>query len=211
MPLEPLDNIVDLMSATILTMIVVYTAINFSDLSDTIPTHYNASGEPDGFGNKMYIWLLPAIGIITFIVLFVLNKFPHLHNYKFNITQDNALKNYRFMTRVFGFTALFITILFVFIQYLMIEQGKGNATGFSAWFTPLIIVIRIVFAISIAVYQQIMTPITIYLYLLLGLSIVHCTSRQLGIISSEILTHNNNISLPGILTSNTPNYPLYKG
>jgi hypothetical protein len=142
-PLEPLDNIVDLISATVLTMIVVYTAINF-----------NASGEPDGFGDKIYIWLLPAIGIITFVVLFVLNKFPHFHNYKFNITEDNALKNYRFMTRVFRFTTLFIAILFIFIQYMMIEQGKGNATGFSAWFTPLIIVISLVFAVFIAIYQQ---------------------------------------------------------
>ena len=56
-----------------------------------------------------------------------------------------------------------------------------------------------------------MTPITIYLHLLLGLSIVHCAFRQLGIISSGILTHNNSIPLPGILTSNTPNYPLDKG
>jgi uncharacterized membrane protein len=153
-PLEPLDNIVDLISATVLTMIVVYTAINFSDLSDTIPTHFNASGEPDGFGDKLYIWLLPAIGIATFTVLFVGNKFPHFHNYKFNITEDNALKNYRFMTRVFRFTNLFVAVLFIFIQYMMIEQGKGNATGFGEWFTPFIIVISLVFAVFIVVYQQ---------------------------------------------------------
>ena len=151
---EPLDRIVDLMSLALLSLIMVYTAINYGDLAETIPTHFNGKGVADGYGDKMYVWLLPAIGIITFVLLFVLNKYPHIHNYMVNITEENALKNYRLSTRIVRFTNLFVAILFAYIQYMMVEQGKGNAIGFGSWFTPVIIGISIILPIFIIVYQQ---------------------------------------------------------
>jgi uncharacterized membrane protein len=153
-PLEPLDIIVDLISATLLILIILYTAINYSDLAETIPTHFNGKGEANGFGNKMYVWLLPVIGIITFVLLFVLNKYPHLHNYMVNITESNALKNYRLSTRIVRFTNVFVAILFACIQYMMVEQGKGNDIGFGSWFTPVIIGVSVILSIFIIVYQQ---------------------------------------------------------
>ncbi|WP_040278940.1 DUF1648 domain-containing protein [Psychroserpens damuponensis] len=153
-PTEPLDVVVDLISVTIYIVLIVYTAINYGELSNIIPIHFNAAGEADGFGDKTYVWLLPAIGIVTFILLFVLNKFPHIHNYMVNITEDNALKNYRFSTRIVRFTNVFVAILFAFIQYTMVEQGKGNDVGFGSWFTYSIIGVSLILPLFILIYQQ---------------------------------------------------------
>lgn len=153
-PLEPLDIIVDLISVTLIILIIVYTAINYGDLSETIPTHFNASGEADGFGDKIYVWMLPVIGIVTFVLLFVLNKFPHIHNYMVNITEENALKNYRFSTRIVRFTNVFVAVLFACIQYMMVEQGKGNDAGFGSWFTFSIIGLSLILPLFILIYQQ---------------------------------------------------------
>ena len=71
-----------------------------------------------------------------------------------NITEDNALKNYRFSTRILRFTNLFVAIIFAFIQYMMVEQGKGNDIGLGSWFTPVIIIVSIILPIFIVIYQQ---------------------------------------------------------
>lgn len=153
-PWEPLDIIVDLISATLFILMIIYTAINYEQLSETIPTHFNASGEADGFGDKSHVWLLPILGIVMYIILFIINKYPHLHNYMVNITEDNALKNYRFSTRIVRFANLFMAILFVVIQYVMIEQGKGNNINLSGWFLPIIIGFSVILPIFIFLYYR---------------------------------------------------------
>ncbi|MFT4612536.1 MAG: putative membrane protein [Glaciecola sp.] len=153
-PFEPLDIIVDLISLTLFILMFIYTTLNYGDLAETIPTHINAAGEADGFSDKIYVWLLPAIGIITFVLLFVLNKYPQIHSYMVNITEDNALKNYRFSTRILRFTNLFVAVIFVFTQYMMIEKGKGHDIIFGSWFTAAVIGVSVILTIFTVIYQR---------------------------------------------------------
>jgi len=127
-PLEPLDIIIDLISVTLLILMVVYTFMVYPDLPQTIAKHFNAKGEADSFGDKLILWILPAIGIAVFIGTYFINKYPHIHNYKFNITEDNALKNYRLSTRIVRFTNLFCQLIFAVIVFAIIQLAKGNDT-----------------------------------------------------------------------------------
>ncbi|MDG5493119.1 DUF1648 domain-containing protein [Psychroserpens sp. SPM9] len=153
-PWEPLDIITDLISISLIVAMIAYTLLYFGELSDTIPTHFNASGEADGFNDKIYIWMLPLVGVFTFSLLFFLNTKPHIHNYMVPITEDNALKNYRFSTRVLRFTNLFVAIIFSVIQYIMVEKGRGNPIRLGGWFLPVVIGFSILLPIFIFVYNK---------------------------------------------------------
>ncbi|MFM7328924.1 MAG: DUF1648 domain-containing protein, partial [Bacteroidota bacterium] len=41
----------------------------YPTLPETIPTHFNATGEVDGSGPKDMIWIAPIIGSLLFICL----------------------------------------------------------------------------------------------------------------------------------------------
>jgi uncharacterized membrane protein len=125
-PLESLDIVIDLITFILITLAIVYTLMVYSDLPQTIATHFNAKGDADGFGNKITLWILPAIGIAMFIGLFFVNKYPHVHNYNINITEENALKNYRLSTRIMRFTNLFCQIIFAIIIYEIIQLAKSD-------------------------------------------------------------------------------------
>ncbi|MEH6538185.1 MAG: DUF1648 domain-containing protein [Psychroserpens sp.] len=153
-PWEPLDIIVDLISITLFILMLVYTIMYYGDLSGSIPTHFNVLGEADSFNDKIYIWLLPIIGTVTFLLLFFLNTKPHIHNHMVNITKENALKNYSFSTRVLRFTNLFIAIIFAIIHYVMVEKGRGNATNIGGWFMPIVVGISIGLPLFILVYNK---------------------------------------------------------
>lgn len=125
-PLETLDIIIELINVTLLILLVIYTIMNYVELPETIATHFNAKGEADGYGNKLTIWLLPGIALFIYVLMIVINKVPHMHNYMVNITEENALKNYRLSSRLVRFTNLFCLILFALITYEIIESAKGN-------------------------------------------------------------------------------------
>lgn len=153
-PLEGLDIVLDILSATILILFITYTIISYSDLPETIPTHFNLKGEADGYGKKSMMWLLPALGIVMFFGLYIMNKYPHLHNYMVNITEDNALQNYRFSTRIVRFVNLFVMITFGVISYSIVETSKGHNNAIDNWFFPIVIGISIVLPIVIFFYQK---------------------------------------------------------
>lgn len=154
-PLEPLDIGLDLLSVAIITVTIIYTILMYTNLPETLPIHFNFKGEADNYGNKSAVLWLPIFNIGMFILLFMLNKFPHIHNYMVNITEENALKNYRFSTRIVRFTNLFITILFSFIQYQIIESAhlKTSEGSFGSWFAPTIISISLLIPIVLLIYN----------------------------------------------------------
>ncbi|MEQ1586587.1 MAG: DUF1648 domain-containing protein [Cyclobacteriaceae bacterium] len=113
------------------------TITNYSNLPSTIPTHFNASGQADGFGGKSTILTLPLIATILFIGLTVLNGFPQVFNYPTNITHDNAFRQYTNATRLIRYLKLIIVFIFGLIAFKTIQNANGEADGLGVWFLPL--------------------------------------------------------------------------
>ena len=111
--------------------------INYFDLPEIIPIHFNGAGKADGFGNKTHIFVLPIISTLLFIGLTTLNKHPHIFNYPSQITKENAVHQYTNATRLIRFLKLTIVIIFGLIVFRTIQNVSGNADGLGTWFLPL--------------------------------------------------------------------------
>jgi len=110
---------------------------SYSNLPETIPTHFNGSGKADGFGSKVNILALPIIATVIFIGLTILNKFPYVFNYPTNITEDNAIRQYTNATRLVRYLKLIVVVVFGLIAYKTIESTSGQSDGLGVWFLPL--------------------------------------------------------------------------
>ncbi|MBO6606058.1 DUF1648 domain-containing protein [Psychroserpens sp.] len=153
-PLQGLDIILDMLSVTLLLLMIIFTIMSYSDLPETIPSHFDSNGNVDGYSSKTFLWLLPAIGLVTLIGLIFLNKYPHMHNYMVNITEENALRNYRLSTRIIRFTNLFTMLVFAIIVYAMIESAKGHTFNFGSWFIYIILGLSILAPVGILFYSR---------------------------------------------------------
>ena len=131
------DKIFEIIGWLLIIVIWGLTIANYSNLPETIPTHYNGAGQADGFGGKATILTLPIIATILFIGLTVLNQFPHVFNYPTNITQDNAFRQYTNATRLIRYLKLVVVFIFVLIVYKTIQHANGKADGLGVWFLPL--------------------------------------------------------------------------
>ena len=131
------DKLVEVLGWLILLLLWGLTFSHFSSLPETIPTHFNASGEADGFGSKASIIGLPVIASLLFIGLTVLNRYPHSFNYPTTITQDNALRLYTLATRMLRYLKLVLVMVFGGITFRTIQTATGESSGLGGWFLPL--------------------------------------------------------------------------
>ena len=135
------DKLVDLLGWIMLLAIWGWTITHYSTLPDTIPTHFNGAGEPDGFGSKASIIGLPFIATLLFIGLTVLNRYPHSFNYPSPVTQNNALRLYTLATRMLRYLKLVLVLVFGGIEFMTIQNATGKAAGLGVWFLPLTLVL----------------------------------------------------------------------
>ncbi len=135
--LTTFDKTLEILGWTSILAIWVLTIINYINLPDTIPIHYNGAGQADEFGGKVTILTLPLIATVLFIGLTILNKFPHVFNYPTNITQDNALRQYKNATKLIRYLKFIIVIIFGLIVLKTIQYAKGQAVGLGIGFLPV--------------------------------------------------------------------------
>lgn len=112
------------------------TLATYSDLPETIATHFNAAGEADGFGSKQSILMLPTLATVFFVGLTILNRFPHIFNYMTRITEENALRQYTIVTRMLRYVKLFLVLVFGLLEFQSIRHAQGEAEGLGVWFLP---------------------------------------------------------------------------
>ena|ERR1035437_5408592 len=131
------DKIFELVGWLFIVAVWWLTIKNYSNLPDTIPTHYNGDGQADGFGGKTTIFTMPLAATILFIGLTILNKFPNIFNYPTNITQGNAFRQYTNATRLIRYFKLILVFIFGFITFKTIQNAKGEVDGLGVWFLPI--------------------------------------------------------------------------
>lgn len=137
--LTRIDKTVEMVGWLSIVAIWVLTIANYTSLPETIPIHYNAAGQADGFGGKATIFTLPLIGTFLFVGLTVLNQFPHVFNYPINITEENAIIEYTKATRLIRYLKLIIVVIFGLIDFKTIQNATGEANGLGIWFLLLIL------------------------------------------------------------------------
>lgn len=139
-----IDNFFEIAGWFAVVLIWGITLVNFSQLPDKIPTHFNFSGDADGFGHKSTILLLPIIAIILYLRLNALVKSPHTFNYPFTVTENNVEKVYFYSTRMLRYLKFILMVVFNIIVFRTIEQAKGNSQGLGTWFLPLVLCLTII-------------------------------------------------------------------
>jgi uncharacterized membrane protein len=144
-PFETIDIIIEFISITIILLMWIHLFMKYNSLPDTVPIHLNAAGKPDDFSGKSFLWFLPLLATVMYFGLFLINRFPHLHNYMLNITKENALVQYRFSTRILRIVNFLCTLLFAYINYKIIIGAKSNTSELGRWFLITVIGVSVLF------------------------------------------------------------------
>lgn len=123
------DYLIEALGFGAILFLLIYPSIYYSDLPQEIPIHYGANGKPDNFGDKMSLFTLPLIGIVIYIGIYYLSRYPHLFNYATEINHENAFDQYQKASRLLRFTNTVVIFVFAYILYSSVQTALGNQNG----------------------------------------------------------------------------------
>ena len=135
--LELLLNVITL--AAFVGMLV-YLISSWTIIPSEIPAHYNAAGEVDRWGGKGEILILPIIGLLMWIGMTVLEKFPHVYNY-IHLTKENARAQYLNGRLLINVLKNEIVLLFSYITWKSVQVAVGEHDSLGVWFLPVFLLI----------------------------------------------------------------------
>ena len=100
---------------------VLYLAYIYGDLPATVPIHWNAQGEIDGYGDKSTLWLVPfMMSVLTYILLCIA---PFIDPKKQIERMGNKFHQFKFVI------VLFMSVLAMYIINSSLTASLGSMTG----------------------------------------------------------------------------------
>ena len=116
----------------LLSGVVLYLAVNWSQIPQQIPGHYDIYGVVDRWASKGELLIPLIVGWILFIVLTVVERYPQIWNTGVTVTPENRERVYRVLKNMLGTLKLIMCAVFTFLT-LSSATGKG----LSIWFLPV--------------------------------------------------------------------------
>jgi uncharacterized membrane protein len=149
LPLSRGDVLLEMLAISLLFICWVFAIYGFYILPDSIPVHFDMSGKVTRFGSKFNIFVMPLIATVLFIGMSILNKHPHVFNYPYPITPENAEKQYRSASRLIRWLKFMMVALFLFIDIVIIQASHYSTNIIPSWLFFFVLLLSFV---PIAVY-----------------------------------------------------------
>jgi hypothetical protein len=124
----------------------------WSALPESVPRHFGLDGRPDAFGGKSMLLFLPIVGLVFYLSLTALGRFPHVLNYAWKITAVNARRQYYLARMLIVSLKAEMIWVFTYIEMVQVRAALNRIKGLGPAFIP------VMFAVFF-------TTIGIYLYL----------------------------------------------
>ncbi len=127
------DVLLEMLAISLLLICWVLAIYGFYILPESIPVHFDMSGKVTRYGSKFNIFLMPLIATVLFIGMSILNKYPHVFNYPYPITPENAEKQYRTASRLIRWLKFLTVTLFLFIDIVIIQAARYSTNIIPSW------------------------------------------------------------------------------
>jgi len=126
LPRTPLEKLLEALTALGVIILIAMTVWGYFALPAVIPTHYGFSGAPNAYGGKGSLLTLPIVSICLAVLLTVLSRYPHLYNYPWPITAENAPRQYSLARLLLRWITLEMVWMVCGLQGLIIQSAQSH-------------------------------------------------------------------------------------
>lgn len=139
LPLRPLDRLLDSLALSAVLVLWAYVIMSYRELPAVIPTHFNFKNEADGYGSRLTLFAFPVLATVLFILFNAIIRFPHNLNYPVKITNENAERHYKLVTRLFRVLSITIPLAFLIATFMIVDLVKTGADLLGPWTMPIVL------------------------------------------------------------------------
>lgn len=148
----------EVLAALALAFLFVNAGQAWQEAPARYPTHFNAAGEPDKWGTRDSLWLLPVIGAWEYLLLTVLSRANIRYNLPSGVAADDPgarAEARELITAVKAGTLLIVA----YIHSRTVAAAGGSAAGLGIWFVPVSVVLLLglvaIYAVRLRRYRPI--------------------------------------------------------
>lgn len=135
-PFTVFQKILEALTLCLLLFLAGYLIMNWGNLPDRIPSHFDAMGNPNAWSGKNSILLLPIVSLGLYILITVISFFPQVWNTPVRITE----KNYKFVyTSIRDLVSIVKFCMIASFTYMTIQTAM--ARPLSPWYLPIFLVL----------------------------------------------------------------------
>ena len=150
LPLTRTGKLLEIAGYTLLITLWIITIAVFYSSPEIIPIHYNLDGEPDGFGNRAFVFLTTGIATFVFFILTLVLQVPHAFNYLVTITEANAEEQYRNAQNVLRVVRLLVIGMMLGIS---VQTSCSGNHKLGVGFIIMELLFIVVMTIAIVIYS----------------------------------------------------------
>jgi uncharacterized membrane protein len=118
-----------------------YAVFGPHPLPDRIPTHFDAAGNPNGWGNPAMLWLLPLVSTVIYLLMTWVSRFPAAFNFPMRTTVASRPRLEGIALQMISWLKLEVAGLFVWIQFQTIALARDGHGSLSPLFLPAVMVV----------------------------------------------------------------------
>lgn len=132
---------------------ILYLIVSWGDIPNRVPAHFNGAGEVNRWGSKYEMMILPFIGLFLFVLMSLLERAPHMHNYPQRINESNAEQFYMHSRKLVNAIKNICLTMFAYIIVQIVRVALGVIDSLSIWFVPILIFVMFA-TIGVSIYKQ---------------------------------------------------------
>ncbi|MCL1848407.1 MAG: DUF1648 domain-containing protein [Clostridiales bacterium] len=136
LPFSLIDQILEALALLIFLGAMVYLAVIWRLIPESIPTHYNTAGAANAWGGKGWLIFIYAINAATYILMTVVGFFPGIWNVPVKLTPENTGP---VLTRTRRFLCVIKLYVVAMFGYLAVMMAKALPIGM--WFLPVFLIL----------------------------------------------------------------------
>ncbi|MBK9293307.1 MAG: DUF1648 domain-containing protein [Oligoflexia bacterium] len=106
-----------------------YCITYWPSLPEKVPMHFDFSGNPDAWGSKEWIFVIPAAGLLLYSLLSIISRFPQKFNYPVEVTNENRGRQYQLSLLLLSIVKLEILFGFTYITWKQIQVALEKSSG----------------------------------------------------------------------------------
>ncbi|MGE7601937.1 DUF1648 domain-containing protein [Peribacillus sp. NPDC097675] len=141
LPKTGLEKVMDIVSLLLIIINFIYLISVWNTLPEQVPIHFNGKGEVDGWGGRVVIWLLPTISLFLWFGLTLMERVPHLFNYPIEITEKNAVFQYKNARMMSLFLKVEIILVLLYTSWQSVHAAKGDEGGLGRAELPILLIL----------------------------------------------------------------------
>ncbi len=109
--------------------VTAYAVAGPHPLPPRIPTHFNAAGQPDGWGTPAMLWMVPVMAAGIYLLMSLVARYPASFNFPGRPRPAQRRQLEVIALNMISWLKLEIVTLLAFIQYWtirIVRQGQGR-------------------------------------------------------------------------------------